>query len=108
MWYQRRGHGDLTKEARGRERSRIRMKLLSSLLFAIIAFFATCKACSTTPLSAAGSVGTGGCPRSCFATCQAVNYVSTTTCTYTHIVLFGSSTSTTKTCAECYPLLGRK
>merc|ERR1712203_649565 len=99
-------HCHLTKLLVG-EKIRIRMKLLLSLIFAIVALFAF-QACSTTPLSAAGSIGTGGCPRSCFATCQAVNYASTTTCTYTHIVLFGSSTSTTKTCAECYPLLGRK
>ena len=90
--------------------SRSKMKLLFPvfLLFAVIALFTTCQACTTTPLFAAGSIGTGGCPRSCFATCQAVNYASTTTCAYTHIVLFGSSTSTTKTCAECYPFLGRK
>ena len=124
------------------EKSRIRMKLLLSLLFAIVALFATCQACSTTPLSAAGiyfwsisvetvswtesidvfvnfcfvafilsgqaligclflatniciyilhrciclyvfvcifvfvvpgSIGTGGCPRSCFATCVSIS-----------------------------------
>merc|ERR1712168_62324 len=89
-----------------------RIKMRSSLFFfaivVVLSLFTSCQACSTTPLSAAGSIGTGGCPRSCFATCQAVNYASTTTCTFTHIVLFGSSTSTTKTCAECYPLLGKK
>merc|ERR1711974_549989 len=92
----------------GEKENQDKLSSSSLLFFAIAALFSTCQACSTTPLSAAGSVGTGGCPRSCFATCQAVNYASTTTCTYTHIVLFGSSTSTTKTCAECYPLLGRK
>ena len=45
-------HCHLTKQVG--EKSRIRMKLLLSLIFVVVALFATCQACSTTPLSAAG------------------------------------------------------
>merc|ERR1712098_508130 len=64
--------------------------------------------CIVVPLegcTAVGGIGSGGCPRSCFSTCQAANFASTTTCTYTHIttgIFLSGSQTITKTCAECY------
>merc|ERR1719308_485711 len=55
--------------------------------------------------TAVGGIGSGGCPRSCFSTCQAANFASTTTCTYTHVttgIFLSGSQTITKTCAECY------
>merc|ERR1711936_202351 len=56
-------------------------------------------------LANAGGVGLGNCPRSCFATCQAANFASTTSCTYTHVSrpFLGISESVTKACNVCYP-----
>merc|ERR1711974_29744 len=45
-------------------------------------------------------------PGSCFSTCQAAAFASTTTCTYTHVttgIFLSGSQTITKTCAECYP-----
>merc|ERR1711874_587801 len=56
--------------------------------------------------TAVGGIGSGGCPRSCFSTCQAAAFASTTTCTYTHVttgIFLSGSQTITKTCAECYP-----
>merc|ERR1712219_88111 len=64
--------------------------------------------CIVVPLegcTAVGGIGSGGCPRSCFSTCQAANFASTTTCTYTHVttgIFLSGSQTITKTCAECY------
>merc|ERR1712010_420484 len=55
--------------------------------------------------TAVGGIGSGGCPRSCFSTCQTANFASTTTCTYTHVttgIFFSGSQTITKTCTECY------
>merc|ERR1712062_618803 len=56
-------------------------------------------------LANAGGVGLGNCPRSCFSTCQAANFASTTSCTYTHVSrpFLGISETVTKTCNVCYP-----
>merc|ERR1711963_353164 len=56
-------------------------------------------------LANAGGAGLGNCPRSCFATCQAANFASTTSCTYTHVSrpFLGISESVTKACNVCYP-----
>merc|ERR1711936_523932 len=56
-------------------------------------------------LANAGGVGLGNCPRSCFSTCQAANFASTTTCTYTHVSrpFLGISETVTKACNVCYP-----
>merc|ERR1712211_122785 len=56
-------------------------------------------------LANAGGVGLGNCPRSCLATCQAANFASTTSCTYTHVSrpFLGISESVTKACNVCYP-----
>merc|ERR1712117_50521 len=56
-------------------------------------------------LTNAGGVGLGNCPRSCFSTCQAANFASTTTCTYTHVSrpFLGISETVTKACNVCYP-----
>merc|ERR1712001_184934 len=53
----------------------------------------------------AGGIGLGNCPRSCFSTCQAANFASTTSCTYTHVSrpFLGISETVTKTCNVCYP-----
>merc|ERR1712145_1135 len=64
--------------------------------------------CIAVPLegcTAVGGIGSGGCPRSCFSTCQTANFASTTTCTYTHVttgIFLSGSQTITKTCAECY------
>merc|ERR1712126_761919 len=79
---------------------------LSNMKLALIAFFFL--VCLTAPLegcTAGGGIGSGGCPRSCFSTCQAANFASTTTCTYTHVttgIFLSGSQTITKTCAECY------
>merc|ERR1712172_135360 len=55
--------------------------------------------------TAVGGIGSGGCPRSCFSTCQAANFASTTTCTYTHVttgIFLSGSQTITRTCTECY------
>merc|ERR1712242_610923 len=56
-------------------------------------------------LANAGGVGLGNCPRSCFSTCQAANFASTTSCTYTHVSrpFLGISETVTKACNVCYP-----
>merc|ERR1712001_459920 len=56
-------------------------------------------------LANAGGVGLGNCPRSCFSTCQAANFASTTSCTYTHVSrpFLGIFETVTKTCNVCYP-----
>ena len=43
-----------TKQSR-QSRSKMKLSFSFSLLFAIVALFTTCQACSTTPLSAAGN-----------------------------------------------------
>merc|ERR1740123_156118 len=56
-------------------------------------------------LANAGGVGLGNCPRSCFSTCQAANFASTTSCTYTHVttgIFLSGSQTITRTCTECY------
>merc|ERR1712193_244498 len=64
--------------------------------------------CIVVPLegcTAVGGIGSGGCPRSCFSTCQTANFAATTTCTYTHVttgIFLSGSQTITKTCAECY------
>merc|ERR1712107_714752 len=79
---------------------------LSNMKLALIAFFFL--VCLTAPLegcTAVGGIGSGGCPRSCFSTCQAANFASTTTCTYTHVttgIFLSGSQTITKTCTECY------
>merc|ERR1712126_170570 len=79
---------------------------LSNMKLALIAFFFL--VCLTAPLegcTAVGGIGSGGCPRSCFSTCQAANFASTTTCTYTHVttgIFLSGSQTITETCAECY------
>merc|ERR1712234_54416 len=79
---------------------------LSNMKLALIAFFFL--VCLTAPLegcTAVGGIGSGGCPRSCFSTCQAANFASTTTCTYTHVttgIFLSGSQTITKTFAECY------
>merc|ERR1712243_275126 len=81
-------------------------KILFNVKHALIAFFFL--VCLTAPLescTAVGGIGSGGCPRSCFSTCQAANFASTTTCTYTHVttgIFLSGSQTITKTCAECY------
>merc|ERR1712001_314867 len=56
-------------------------------------------------LANAGGVGLGNCPRSCFSTCQAASFASTTSCTYTHVSrpFLGISETVTKACNVCYP-----
>merc|ERR1712133_126375 len=79
------------------------MKLTSAaplLLLLLLAFIVPLEGCT-----AVGGIGSGGCPRSCFSTCQAANFASTTTCTYTHVttgIFLSGSQTITKTCAECY------
>merc|ERR1712243_342560 len=81
-------------------------KILFNMKLALIAFFFL--VCLTAPLegcTAVGGIGSGGCPRSCFSTCQAANFASTTTCTYTHVttgIFLSGSQTITKTCTECY------
>merc|ERR1712243_208961 len=81
-------------------------KIFMGMKLALIAFFFLF--CLTAPLegcTAVGGIGSGGCPRSCFSTCQAANFASTTTCTYTHVttgIFLSGSQTITKTCAECY------
>merc|ERR1712192_253090 len=53
--------------------------------------------------TAVGGTGSGGCPRSCFSTCQAANFASTTTCTYTHVttgIFLSGSQTITRTCTD--------
>jgi len=73
--------------------------LTTSLLLLLLGA-TTLQACT-----AVGGIGVGGCPRSCFATCSAAAFASTTSCTYTHIsgIFLQTSTSTTKACNVCYP-----
>merc|ERR1712183_353113 len=68
----------------------------------VLCLFSTSQSCGNV-----GGVGSGKCPTSCWSTCQAANFAATTTCTYTHIsgVFLQTSTTTTKACNVCYPLL---
>merc|ERR1739842_137789 len=58
--------------------------------------------------TAVGGLGLGNCPRSCLTACRAANFASTTSCTYTYISrpILGTSTSVTKSCTQCYPIIG--
>merc|ERR1711942_21483 len=82
--------------SRGRV-SKMRLALAAILLLCIVVPLEGC--------TSVGGIGSGGCPRSCFSTCQAANFASTTTCTYTHVttgIFFSGSQTITKTCTECY------
>merc|ERR1712116_113831 len=77
--------------------SKMKLALAALLLLLCIAPLQGC--------TAVGGIGSGGCPRSCFSTCQAANFASTTTCTYTHVttgIFLSGSQTITKTCTECY------
>merc|ERR1712090_110545 len=76
------------------------MKLSLAALLLLLVCIVPLEGCTSV-----GGIGSGGCPRSCFSTCQAANFASTTTCTYTHVttgIFFSGSQTITKTCAECY------
>merc|ERR1711971_1330522 len=80
-------------------------RLVSSLLLLLISLAFTEGFINQT---AVGGIGLGNCPRSCLTTCRAANFASTTSCTYTYISrpILGTSTSVTKSCTQCYPIVG--
>merc|ERR1711962_768879 len=77
------------------------------LLLLVLLWPPSSNSCSFTPILNFGGLGAGGCPVSCLAVCQAANYASTTSCTYTHIwgIFFQVSSVITKACNLCYPVL---
>merc|ERR1712037_209693 len=85
----------------GRRNSRVlTMKLALAPLLLLLLVIDPLEGCT-----AVGGIGSGGCPRSCFSTCQAANFASTTTCTYTHVttgIFLSGSQTITRTCTECY------
>merc|ERR1711934_308696 len=85
----------------GTRRRVLKMKLALASLLLLLVCIVPLEGCT-----AVGGIGSGGCPRSCFSTCQAAAFASTTTCTYTHVttgIFLSGSQTITKTCAECYP-----
>merc|ERR1711934_1203253 len=84
----------------GTRRRVLKMKLALASLLLLLVCIVPLEGCT-----AVGGIGSGGCPRSCFSTCQTANFASTTTCTYTHVttgIFFSGSQTITKTCTECY------
>merc|ERR1712010_231013 len=80
-------------------------RLVSSLLVLLISLAFTEGFFNPT---AVGGIGLGNCPRSCLTACRAANFAATTSCTYTYISrpILGVSTSVTKSCTQCYPIVG--